>query len=237
MKIIVTGAKGFIGENLVRRLQPDHEVIELDTKCGKDLFDYHLFGSADVVVHLAALASVQESFRAPDLTMDINVGGTQHILNQKPKHLIFASSGSVSDPISPYAASKVAAEALIQRSMVPATILRFGNVYGPGDDKSAIYHFTKDKILRIYGDGSQRRSFVHVEDIVDAINLQLFMRNIATFALGHEEYSILDVAKLFRKPILFEKGVTETHTYPIHFAGFQGWEPKRKLKDYIDMLY
>lgn len=152
--------------------------------------------SIEVVVHLAARAGVRPSIENPFIYEETNVKGTYNILSLSKKYniqrLVFASSSSVygkndvpfmehmnvNTPLSPYAATKIAAEsACYVWSTIynlPITVLRFFSVYGPqGRPDMAPYLFT-EAILRSqpitqFGDGTSARDWTHVDDIVRAI--------------------------------------------------------------------
>jgi UDP-glucuronate 4-epimerase len=150
----------------------------------------------DAVVHLAALAGVRPSIAAPTRYMDVNVTGTQTLLDsvQDPGlHFVFGSSSSVyggntkvpfseadivDQPVSPYAASKKAGELLCHAFHHlrgnPVTCLRFFTVYGPGQrPEMAIHKFARHiqagVPLPFYGNGQSRRDYTYVSDIVDGI--------------------------------------------------------------------
>jgi len=161
----------------------------------------------DVVFHEAALASVALSVSDPILTNDVNVTGTLNLLKAcldfGVKRFIYASSASVygetktlplkedmaPNPISPYAASKLAAEnyATIFHEVygLETVCLRYFNVYGPKQAYSPYSGVTTQFINRllnnkspiIYGDGQQSRDFVHVQDVVEANMLALGSKN------------------------------------------------------------
>lgn len=151
---------------------------------------------AEVVVHLAALAGVRPSIQDPVRYMDVNVTGTQVLLQQitdKGTVLVFGSSSSVyggctkvpfaeSDPVdrplSPYAASKKAGEVQcftwhhLRGNRVAC--LRFFTVYGPRQrPEMAIHQFarliTNGAPLPFFGDGSSRRDYTYVDDITAGI--------------------------------------------------------------------
>lgn len=151
---------------------------------------------ASVVVHLAALAGVRPSIEDPVRYMDVNVTGTQVLLQQirdRGTVLVFGSSSSVyggstkvpfaeSDPvdrpISPYAASKKAGEVLCYTwhhlRGNPVVCLRFFTVYGPGQrPEMAIHqfarHITNGTEIPFFGDGGSQRDYTFVEDIVDGV--------------------------------------------------------------------
>jgi UDP-glucuronate 4-epimerase len=155
------------------------------------------------VVHLAALAGVRPSILDPVRYMDVNVRGTQVLLEalralDNPRvPFVFASSSSVyggnvkvpfaeSDPVdrpvSPYAASKKAGEvqcATFQHLWRhPVTCLRFFTVYGPGQrPEMAIHQFSRQIVagqpLQFFGDGTTRRDYTYIDDIVDGVTAAL----------------------------------------------------------------
>jgi UDP-glucuronate 4-epimerase len=155
-------------------------------------------GEFDVVVHLAAMAGVRPSLSEPALYMDVNVLGTQRLLDRIMSHspgtrLVFGSSSSVygkrsgecfresdrtDQPLSPYAASKVAGEALCYAAHnvggLPVVCLRFFTVFGPRQRPDlAIHRFCKlidaGQPVEVFGDGSSRRDYTYISDIVAGI--------------------------------------------------------------------
>lgn len=153
-------------------------------------------GHADLVVHLAAHTSVIDSIEQPALDLDVNVTGTLNALvaarDAGARHFVFASSNAplgsapapsredvLPQPLSPYGASKLAGEALCSAFRasygLPATVLRFSNVYGPYSyHKGSVVALFMRRLLRgdgltIYGDGEQTRDFVHVTDLCQGI--------------------------------------------------------------------
>ena len=153
--------------------------------------------SIDTVVHLAAMAGVRPSLINPVLYQDVNVVGTQALLELsrvlKVKKFIFASSSSVYgvnpnvpwsesedvlEPISPYAASKVSGE--LQGRVyhhlygMDFIALRFFTVYGPKQRPDlAIAKFIerafKREAIDMYGDGTSARDYTFVDDIVNGV--------------------------------------------------------------------
>ena len=158
-----------------------------------------LFSAAqfDQVVHLAARAGVRPSLENPALYQRVNVEGTVNVLESARRHnvrkLVIASSSSVygvnakvpfseSDPIfraiSPYAASKLACEALghVYHHLygMDIAMVRFFTVYGPRQRPDlAIYKFAglilSGKPVPMYGDGSTARDYTYIDDIVDGV--------------------------------------------------------------------
>jgi len=151
---------------------------------------------ADVVVHLAAKSGVRESVEQSRTWFNNNVLGTFNVLEavkeNDVKTLITASSGAavgetdppitetiLPQPISPYGASKLCGEAYCNAYYhsygMNAIALRFSNVYGPLSHKKnslvakAIRYALKGQPLPIYGDGTQTRDFIFVDDLTNAI--------------------------------------------------------------------
>jgi len=156
------------------------------------------FEGASGVVHLAGLAGVRPSFRAPARYARVNVEGTATTLEIAREvgvqRYLFASSSSVygnSTPLparedapavipeSPYAATKRGAELVASAIAkiapeLPITALRFFTVYGPRQRPEMAITLFMNAVLRsepitMFGDGSMRRDFTHVDDIVRGI--------------------------------------------------------------------
>lgn len=158
------------------------------------LFASHRF---DAVVHLAARAGVRPSLREPVLYEEVNCIGTLHLLEAARRHgpanFVFGSSSSVYGinekvpfaeddpvdlPISPYATTKRTGELLCFNYAhlygLHCSCLRFFTVYGPAQRPEMAIHKFTDLIARgepvpLYGDGSTRRDYTYVDDIVDGI--------------------------------------------------------------------
>lgn len=230
MRALVTGGAGFIGSHLVDRLvDTGHDVIVLDNfstgrtkNLSSSLHHQNLkvmtgdirkisqsfvkrLREVDVVCHLAAVTSVQQSVRDPMFTTEVNLIGTLNVLQAakalKAQRVIFTSSAAVYgrpqtspiaedasiSPISPYGASKAASElyleSFVENHGIEAVSLRYFNVYGPRQTASqysgVISIFAKRALnqqpLQIFGDGSQTRDFIFVSDVVDATMASLEM--------------------------------------------------------------
>ena len=221
MKVLVTGGAGFIGKHLVRYLLKKGNVVAIfdnfsnsekssisslvdnDAKIIGDITKPEDITEAmkdyDIVIHLAAKISVEESIKNPSETFLINVEGTKNILlackKNQVKKLIVASSAAVYgegspdikwtedskiNPTSPYGESKVIMEQeikeFISKHNINCIILRFFNVYGVGQSPEYAGVITKfikkiadNKPLEIFGDGMQTRDFVAIQDVVDSI--------------------------------------------------------------------
>jgi UDP-glucuronate 4-epimerase len=193
MKILVTGHRGFIGSNLIKKLD-NHKIVGVDLKDGNNILDSNFinalfeFYQFDAVIHLAAIAGVGYSVDHSEEVLKNNIIGFDTLakaaIKHNVKHFIYASSSSVygddGTQKSPYAVSKMTNE--LQAAMysnlsdVKFTGLRFFTVYGQGiREDLAICKFIKamqsDLPIHIYGDGTQARDFTYVNDICEAIKL------------------------------------------------------------------
>lgn len=151
----------------------------------------------ETIFHLAARGSVPRSIKNPVATNEVNATGTLNVLEaarETGAHVIFSSSSSVYGrntqlpknesmwlgPMTPYAASKLAAEAYVQAYAsaykVPTTLLRFFNVFGPRqrpDHEYAavlpkwIWLALQSRPIDVYGDGTASRDFTYVDTVLD----------------------------------------------------------------------
>ena len=214
----------------------------------------------DVVFHLAAKARIQPSFKTPKDYIKTNFNGTYNVVQfcaNREIPLIYAGSSSVHSGkfTNPYTFSKDMGEEIIQLYQkhfeLKASIARFYNVYGPNQLTEGGYttligkwinNIQKGVPCEIYGDGSKRRDFTHVDDIVDAlIKIMEWKAYNKVFELGRgKNYSILDVAKMFNiEPIFKENkpGEASETLADISLSKFVlGWYPKINLEDYIKKL-
>lgn len=224
-RILLTGAAGFIGSNLTRSLlqsgkyqvigldnfdsfyprelkekntkpfdsNPDYRFVEGDIR---NMAELAALDEIDVIIHLAAKAGVRPSIQDPILYQDVNVGGTQNLLEfarqRGIKQFVFASSSSVYGinkhipwheeekliPISPYASTKLSCEMLghVYSHLygIRFLALRFFTVYGPAQRPDlAIHKFFKSILngqpIPVFGDGSTSRDYTFVEDTVKGI--------------------------------------------------------------------
>ena len=215
---LVTGASGFIGTHLVRRLAREgYPIVGLDREPPRaepppgmrflraDIRDADALRAAfaeakpDTVYHLAAQTSVTASMRDPVADIEANVLGTVRVAQAArevgTRRIVFFSTGgalygepdrvpvdeeTAPRPTSLYGASKLAAERYLQilsgEDKFELSVLRPGNVYGPGQDSAgeagvvAIFstRMLHDEPVTIFGDGSQARDYVYVDDVVEA---------------------------------------------------------------------
>ncbi len=184
----------FLIKDNIERLK-NHENISVHQGDLKDrAFLQDILEEKDFVIHLAAHTYVLESVTNPSFNFEENAVTTFYLLEacakKGVKHFVFASTGAVlggqippihekmlQTPISPYGASKLVGESYCrvfsEISDMSCTALRFSNVYGPYSwhKTSVVAKFIK-KILNgeeieIYGDGSQTRDYLYVENLCE----------------------------------------------------------------------
>jgi len=229
--VLVTGGAGFIGSHLVDSLLADgFDVTVVDNfdpfyaRAAKEAnIERHrqngrwhlveadvreisalrrsLTGRYGAIVHLAAKAGVRPSISDPIGYQEVNVGGTQNLLELarewRVPHFVFASSSSVYgvnprvpwreddavlQPISPYASTKVSGELLghVYSHLygIRFLALRFFTVYGPRQRPDlAIHRFARlmrlGESVPMYGDGSSRRDYTYIDDVIAGVRAAL----------------------------------------------------------------
>lgn len=173
------------------------ELAETDLRDWEPTRDLFAKVKPDAVIHLAARAGVRPSILDPKLYIDTNITGTFHVLEAARlsgcRKILFASSSSVYglsktvpfredlpllQTLSPYAATKLAGEQLcgnyVNLHGFRIACLRFFTVYGPGQRPDLAIHSFTDAIehgrpIRQFGDGSTRRDYTYVDDIVQGV--------------------------------------------------------------------
>lgn len=190
------------------------------------------FKDCHTIFHLAARGSVPRSIKNPIATHAVNATGTLNVLEvarTSGAHVIFSSSSSVYGrnmqlpkdesmwlgPMTPYAASKLAAEGYVQAYAsaykVPTTLLRFFNVFGPRqrpDHEYAavlpkwIWLAMQGKAIDVYGDGSASRDFTYVDTVLDiavtAMNEKVLTEGALNLAYGNRIF-LSDTIEMLRK--------------------------------------
>lgn len=219
----------------------------------------------DVIFHLAAVSRISESIKYPWLSFETNVMKTVNLLNfiKKTKErvgkdikLVYAASScSYGDvTLNPYAASKYSGELACQTFVrtygVKTAIARFFNVYGgvgynsPGVIDTFVHNYLYGKPLRITGTGEQKRDFIHVSDVCNAlvaiaINAK-FEGEIYNVGTG-ENYSVNDIANWLTGATI-ERVPARAGELDLTIADNLdkihglGWEHQVSLKRYINTL-
>jgi len=214
-----------IYDNLSNSTKPEIQNIEF---VKGDILDYKTLRKnsiVDIVIHLAAKINVEESMTSPEETMDVNVKGTENVckccVQNKIKKIIFASSAAVygeqkriiteqsqTNPLSPYAKSKLLAEekikSYLQKNNLDSVILRMFNVYGKGQNKQYagvvskfLENVLQNKPLIIYGNGKQTRDFISIHDVVKAFDCVLKSNKVGTYNIATgKSLSINDLVEI-----------------------------------------
>jgi len=183
------------------RGEDGYRLVEGDIRDRELVFRLFAEERFDAVIHLAARAGVRPSLSQPVLYEEVNCLATWHLLEAAAAHrvrrFVFASSSSVygvnsklpfseddpiERPISPYASTKRAGELQVYTAHhlhgLPAVCLRFFTVYGPRQrPEMAIARFIRclenDEPIPFFGDGSSRRDYTYIDDIVDGVEASL----------------------------------------------------------------
>jgi UDP-glucose 4-epimerase len=277
-KVLVTGGCGFIGHALTLELiKRGYDVDVIDNlSIGKEARipegcnflggDIRAMDNIDdkpyvYIFHLAALSRIQPSFQNPTSTFSINVDGTKKVVEyafQNKSKLIYAGSSSRhhNPMLSPYAMSKHIGEEWIKMYKgvydLNAEIVRFYNVYGPGElvdsHMAAVIglwraSIEKGETIKIHGDGQQRRDFTHIDDIVSGLILiaESDEKHEDAWELGTgKNYSIIEVARMFNVIYEYVTDVKGNYRETIRInddaLNRLGWQPTDKLKSYINEI-
>jgi UDP-glucose 4-epimerase len=177
-------------------LNASARLVELDIR-SPELAEVFAEAEPDLCFHLAAQADVPTSVRRPDFDAEVNVVGTVRVLLAAGEGtpVVFSSTGGAiygecerpareddtRRPLSPYGVAKLAGEEYLagwnRLHGTRHTALRFGNVYGARQEATLeggvvsifLDAMAEGRETKIYGDGSQTRDFVHVDDVVAAV--------------------------------------------------------------------
>lgn len=231
----------------------------------------------DAIIHFAANTGVPDSVDNPRLDMECNVIGIFNMLEAARKNnikrFVFASSGAPAGevtppiheelpphPVSPYGASKLAGEGYCSSYFktfgIDTVSLRFGNVYGPGSKhkSSIVAKFIrlalKGQQVEIYGDGTQTRDFIYIDDLVDAVIKACTIKDIGgeTYQIATASETTLNELMEIMKVALESKNIHLNINYGEKRLGdvmrnysdtskakySLGWNPKMGLKEGID---
>jgi len=280
MRILITGGAGFVGSHLSERfVNEGHKVVCLDNLMNGNVANIrHLFphrnfkfinddirnwdrmmsmmAGVDAVVHLAAQIHVDRSIVEPKLTFDINVAGTQNVLEAARMHdvekIIYASTSEVygtaqyapideRHPLNaphPYGASKIAADRMChaynETYGMNITIVRPFNLYGPKQKDSGyggvISIFIKRALNNlppvIFGDGLQTRDYTYISDMIEGYAKILDSRTKIESPINFGTGKEIRILDLAEKIIK----ITGTSLKPVHVQDRPG-EVRRLIAD------
>ena len=227
------------------------------------------------VINLAARAGVRPSVANPWVYVDTNVGGTLNLLEACREHgiakFVLASTSSLygahnplpfredadtNRPLSPYAASKKAAEALCYTyhhlHALDLTVLRYFTVYGPaGRPDMSPFRFvqwiSEGRPVTVYGDGRQSRDFTYVDDIARGTVAALRPLGYETINLGSDEPVVLmEMIRLIERLAGREAVLTHKPSHPADVPAtwadigkaerLLGWRPQTGFAEGIEHL-
>ena len=288
---VVTGGCGFIGSHIVDRLvEEGHTVRVIDDLSAEENIEFYynekakywkkdiskddcssIFHNADWVFHLAARSRIQPTVNSPGRCFEVNVVGTQRVLEWSRiagiKRFVYSSTSSLyghqnsipfnpnmpADCLNPYSMSKWMGEQICklysQLYDFNSTTLRYFNVYGPREPVKGQYapvvglfrrQSSAGEPMTIVGDGSQKRDFTYITDVVEA-NILAARSNHAgqkIYNVGTgESISIGHLATLIGGDIEYTPSrpaeVQETLADIRLTTSELGWLPKIKLSNIV----
>lgn len=233
MNILVTGHKGMIGSRLFAKIKADQKMLlpnGIDIKDGYNLITCDLPKGIDIIYHLAAQSSVEASWHDPAHDMD-NIKMTARLVKEYPNAKIIYTASAASSSTSPYGFSKWASGQYIKNFHRNYIICTLPNVYGEKGGKSVVDIFKGKDEITIYGDGNQKRSYVHVDDIANALFMAKDWEN-GEYQLGNGlATSVLDLVKK-DQDIEFRLARQEARESVLKNTS-PNWEPKINVIDYL----
>ncbi len=253
---------------------PNFSLLETDIRDAdslKIIFEKHNF---DCVVHLAARAGVRPSLSEPKLYAETNINGTLNLLELAKEfsvnQFVFASSSSVygmnskipfseddkvSNPISPYAATKAAGELLCHTFShlydIRTICLRFFTVYGARQRPDLAIHYfskliTEVKSIPVFGDGKTRRDYTYIDDIIQGVRaaIDYNQTKFEIFNLGESETTELStlislLEKNLGKTAIIDRKPFQPGDVPLTFSDISkakkllNYNPQTRIEDGI----
>ncbi len=262
--------------NIARHLERDgFEMVEANIADSPAMHELFARSKFDCVVHLAARAGVRPSLANPMAYEETNVSGTYALLEaarrERVPRFIFGSSSSVygvnsrvpfseddsiSRPISPYAATKIAGEAachvyshLYEMRVV---CLRFFTVYGARQRPDLAIHkfarlITEGRAIPMYGDGSTRRDYTYIDDIISGVVAAMNYDQSEFEVINLGESETTELRRLVRlleqalgKRAIIEHQPMQPGDVPVTYADIDkarrllGYDPRTKIEAGIE---
>ena len=237
MNILLTGHKGFIGSNLLVFLKSQgHQVSTLDKSLGFDILNCDFPHNVELVIHLAGLSGVRDSLTRPTEYWKTNVIGTQRLFEfYRGKRIVYASSSTAHEPWkNPYAMSKYSMEQLEHKDSLG---LRFTTVYGVGARENMLIPLIlKNKVH--YLNVNHVRDFIHVDDVISAINtvMSTNLRGVVDVGtgVGHKLVDIADYFKFDYLKMIGDETERLNNTANTSILNKFGWKSKINLYQFIE---
>jgi UDP-glucose 4-epimerase len=252
MKIFLTGGSGYVGINLRKHLsEHDCTTFNYDITAGHDVLDesrlYRYMKGCDAVVHLAGQPDVSYCERNVEEAVDLNFVGTCNVartagLLELP--IVFISTLAAKTAHNVYGMTKRLAEIIVLKNH--GIVLRLANVYGGlgylTRKRSAMASFIRHKQqglpAEIFGDGSARRDFVHIDDVCRAIIQSLGAPPGVYEICTGTQTSIVELADLIGVEYEFKSpragDIKEIPSEPSHEA--LSWKSQIELEDGVREL-
>jgi UDP-glucuronate 4-epimerase len=250
-------------------------VVEADIADDRAISDIFARGQFDIVIHLAARAGVRPSVESPLLYAESNVRGTYSLLESAKKYsvsrFIFGSSSSVygvnakvpfseddpiAQPISPYAATKIAGEAACHAYShlygIRTVALRFFTVYGARQRPDLAIHkfarlISEGHPIPVFGDGTTRRDYTYINDIISGIASAMNYEEslFEVINLGESQtvelsYLIEVIEKALGRRAIIDRRPPQAGDVPVTYADISkarrllGYNPSTKIEEGIE---
>ncbi len=252
INILLTGAKGFIGTNIINQLQDKYRIftIEEEDICSRNLKKY--FKGIDYVIHLAAISGIDYCEHNPELATKVNVLGTENILSfsydNGIRKVIFLSSSAVYHSKGVYAKTKINAEKMCKYYSdnlgLQTIILRLSNVYDLNMGYGVADKFYKDNKLglplNIYGSGEDSYDFIHVFDVISLIEKIIdqdgdHYADIFDVGSGYK-YSINQIANAISNKIIYHDKNINSYIFDLNILNTEQAFSWKADKDIIKIL-
>jgi nucleoside-diphosphate-sugar epimerase len=233
MIILITGHRGFIGSNLKSHLEKlNHTVLGVDLKSSQDILTCD-FPQCDIVIHLAGIGGVRESFNDPEKYWTTNVEGTKRVLNfYKNTRVLVAGSSSQYEPhLNPYAATKHVIEKIPHEN---SCFMRLHTVYGSKPRANMFFDRLINETLEYVTD--HERDFIHVDDVCDAITLLINSNVVGPIDIGTGvPIKVKDIRPDL--PINYNTPFERKKTLAdISVLKSLGFSPKNSVKEFLKIL-
>lgn len=282
-RVLVTGGCGFIGSNLVKRLQlGGHDVTVLDNYISGKTCNHHagvkyITGSTtnirqilknedrfNACFHMAEYSRIATSFEDIELVWDSNCVGTFEVLQycrETSTKIIYGASSTKFAPEgishSPYSFTKAKSSELIKSYStwfgLDYAICFFYCVFGHGYDTSPVpgyqsvinifeEQYRSNKPLTVTGDGSQKRSFTYVEDVISGLISAWRCPQSDSFQLyAEKEYSIIEIASMFTDDVVFIPSRPGDRTSGLNSIDTKsrdllGWRTSKDVSSWIEEI-
>lgn len=252
--VMITGSSGYIAQNFINLYCDEYDFVLIDKKDGIKCEELTNIFNVDYIIHLAAVSGISECEGNIEEAVKSNISASFNIFRiafESGIPVIFASSCGVQNPkASTYSFTKAACEIEAKRlNELGANIkcLRFTNVYGGPNylekKNSVIAKFLKAKMkeesLVINGNGEQIRDFIAVEDICEAIKLNINKNRLQLpLEIGTGEGTkIIDLARAISPNFIFtgnSMGINSSIANTIPAQDILGFKAPNRLNYYLE---